>query len=144
MIIVTTKIETIFINDKNIIKIEYLKEKSKVIVFYKGLEKADLIENVGYIRHVTDATPSDATDQNPDIIRENNVLTLENAKLDSRYQHYRFQYLKAFGALHDILDICCTKKYNHKAAREMINDILEKRFVELNDYTEKAQKEGYL
>lgn len=144
MIIVTTKTAIIFINDKDMIKINYLKEKRQVMVFYRGLEKADLIEDVGCIRYVTDATPCDASDLNPDIIRENNILTLENAKLDSRSQHYRFQYLKAFGALHDILDICCTKKYNHKAAREIINDILEKRFVELNDYTEKAKKEGYL
>lgn len=144
MIIVTTKTATIFINDKDVIKIDYLREKSEVMVFYRGMEKTDLIENVANIRYITDVTPCDASDQNPDTIRENNILTLENAKLDSRSQHYRFQYLKAFSALHDILDICCTKKYNHKAAREMINDIVEKRFVELNNYTEKAKREGYL
>lgn len=144
MIIVTTKTATIFINDKDVIKIDYLKEKREVIVFYRGMEKADMIDDVGCIRYVTDATPCDATDQNPDIIRENNVLTLENAKLDSRSQHYRFQYLRAFSALRDLFEICCAKKYSHKTARDIIKDILERRFVELSNYTEKAKKEGIL
>ena len=144
MIIVTTKTATIFINDKDVIKIDYIKEKGEVMVFYRGLENADMIEDVGNVCYVTDATPFNASEQNPDIIRENQILELEKAKLDKRSQHYRFQCVKSYGTLQNVLDICLEKEHNHKTAREKIQEIVEKCFVELDKNTSKAKKDGYL
>ena len=144
MIIVTTKTATIFINDKDTIKIDYLKEKSEVMVFYRESEKADVIEDVLAVRYVTDAMQMNSTEVAPDLVRENGLLNLQVNILEHHIDYMRKQRATQTKAIEDIYQMSTSKDVNHKTAREHITKLCEKCISECEETYNEAKKNGIL
>lgn len=144
MIIVTTNKSTIFINDKDTITIDYVKDKKKVVVIYRELDENEIIDNVVAVRYVTDATPADNTEVDPDVVRENNILQLQITKNNNFINYLRRQHITYADAIDDIYRTSTSKDVNHKTAREHIIKLCENCISKCDETYNEAKKNGWI
>ena len=148
MIIVTTKTETHFLNDKDFQEIVYRKDVQQVSAYRYIESKNDigqkLILNVTAVRYVTDATQMDGTEVDPDVIRENNILQLQMTKNSNFISYLQRQHITYADAIDDIYRMSTSKDVNHKTAREHITKLCEKCISQCDETYNEAKKNGWI
>lgn len=140
MIIVNTKTETHFLNEKDFQEIVYRKDVQQVSAYRYIKSKNDigqkLILNVTAVRYVTDATPyNDKIEKQPkyDVSRSIKIHNYEVTV--NRYME---------DAIDIIHRVCTSKDVNHKQAREKAIEVCNDCIAFVNKEFEKGKKEGYL
>ena len=140
MIIVTTKTETHFLNEKNFQEIEYHKDVHQVTAFRNADDKHPqgrrTIPEVLSVRYVTDATPyNDKIEKQPEY------------DVNLSIKRHNFE-AKINGYMQDTIDIiyqvCTSKDVNHKDARENAIKNCESCIEYVRKELEKAKSEGIL
>ena len=148
MIIVTTKTETHFLNEKDFQEIEYHKDVHQVTAFRHADDKHPqgrrTIPEVLSVRYVTDATQMDGTEVDPELPRENLLLRLQIDKLEHHADYMRKQRLTQTKAIEDIYQMSTSKDVNHKTAREHITKLCEKCISECEETYNEARKNGWI
>ena len=148
MIIVTTKAETHFLNEKDFQEIVYRKDVQQVSAYRYIKSKNDigqkLILNVTAVRYVTDATQMDSTEVDPELSREKLSLCLQIDKLEHHADYMRRQRLTQTKAIEDIYQISTSKDVNHKTAREHITKLCEKCISQCDETYNEAKKNGWI
>ena len=140
MIIVTTKTDTHFLNEKEFQEIVYRKDVQQVSAYRYIKSKNDigqkLILNVTAVRYVTDATP-----YNDKIEKESEYDVSRSIKIHN-YEVTVNRYME--DAIDIIHRVCTSKDVNHKQAREKAIEVCDDCIAFVNKEFEKGKKEGYL
>ena len=148
MIIVTTKTETHFLNEKDFQEIVYHKDVHQVTAFRHADDKHPqgrrTIPEVLSVRYVTDATQMDGTEVDPDVVRENNILKLQITKNNNFINYLRRQHINYADAIDDLYQMSTSKDVNHKTAREHITKLCEKCISECEEIYNEAKKNGWI